>query len=248
MVYTAMHPHNPLYIAVHRKSQLSSLHHYKVVALTIVLGLVAGPFLAAYDIMNQSFVQICTLRQRKASLFRQPAWNARGSLETLPQRTSLDPSVTEKPPRPQSPAKRYSMHKAVSDYLFEIAQSRDQQCYLGRSSFIAGPTALFATARRYDGTHYHGQICSADLSAGNMHVSLHAADAKAVAEAGWGQLAQQNPLISWWEGLTSRDTESRIVMALPSNEDELEVTKKIIGAAAWWVGGTDSKVIDESLV
>lgn len=238
---------------MHSKSQLSSFHYYKVAALAVVLGLIVGPFYAAYDMLLQSYACIGAVWKWIASQCRQSQWNTRGFLQKLPQHVDLTSSMLEKEIRPQSPAKRHVMHEAVSDYIFELAKTHEQQYYLGRASFISSITVMYAMTKRYEVaqgivTQYHGQVCRADLSTGRLYVSLHAADAKTVVDAGWGRFDVQRAMPAWCESILRHGSGRWVLMKLPSKEDELDIIKTIINAAAWWVGETDSGNADVSLV
>ena len=97
-----------------------------------------------------------------------------------------------------------------------------------------GP-GLFALQPINKTNHCSGEICHAHPSDGSMHLTLHPADAAVVILRGWGE---RHPLSSG--GWLARFVPQGFVMVYaPRNENEVEIVRKIVAAAVWWVGGVD---------
>jgi len=97
-----------------------------------------------------------------------------------------------------------------------------------------GP-GLFALQPINQTNHCSGEICHAHPSDGSMHLTLHPADAAVAILRGW---AERHPLSSG--GWLARFVPQGFVMVYaPRNEDEVEIVRKIVAAAVWWVGGVD---------
>jgi hypothetical protein len=68
-----------------------------------------------------------------------------------------------------------------------------------------------------------------------MHLTLHPADAAIVILRGWGE---RHPLSSG--GWLARFVPQGFVMVYaPRTEEEVQIVRKIVAAAVWWVGGVD---------
>ena len=68
-----------------------------------------------------------------------------------------------------------------------------------------------------------------------MHLTLHPADAAIVILRGWGE---RHPLSNG--GWLARFVPQGFCMVYaPRNEEEVEIVRKIVAAAVWWVGGVD---------
>lgn len=97
-----------------------------------------------------------------------------------------------------------------------------------------GP-GLFALQPINASRHCSGEVCHAHPSDGSMHLTLHPADAAIVILRGWGE---RHPLSSG--GWLARFVPQGFCMVYaPRNEAEVEVVRKIVAAAVWWVGGVD---------
>lgn len=97
-----------------------------------------------------------------------------------------------------------------------------------------GP-GLFALQPINRSSHCSGEICHAHPSDGSIHLTLHPADAAVVILRGWGE---RHPLSSG--GWLARFVPQGFVLVYaPRTEEELQITRKILGAATWWVGGVD---------
>lgn len=97
-----------------------------------------------------------------------------------------------------------------------------------------GP-GLFAVKPINKSRHCIGEICHAHPSDGSMHLTLHPADAAIVILRGWGE---RHPLSSG--GWLARFVPQGFVMVYaPRTEKEVEIVRKIVAGAAWWVGGVD---------
>lgn len=173
-------------------------------------------------------------------------WMQRGYLETLPVRAGVRPEVKGIAPQRQitqtGPKQTYD---DLSNVIVEFARLNYSRCYLGRSTFKNNNTAIFGRTTSCSHANYHGEICHAHPNDGSMHLHLHPADVKTVLEAGWGE---RHPLArtNWWWNLICPIPAGFTLVYSPRNSKELVVMENLVGAAAWWVNGVDSKSIKES--
>jgi len=218
----------------------SSLSSKAVTALAAPLDYIHSMFLRAVAIRNPL----------AAPKVPASALMSRGYLESLPYRSGPRPVVTgiaRHRQISQVPSEEKEIRHRLQEVMFKSATRFPQQTYLGRSTFEKQKPALFARHRVYNDTKYYGEIVHAHPTDSSMHMTLHPADVKTVLEMGWGE---RHPLArDWLGGWWSKSTPvpgCYVMVYAPRDESELKVIEDIIAAAAWWVGGTDARVSEQS--
>ncbi|KAF2842184.1 hypothetical protein M501DRAFT_903468, partial [Patellaria atrata CBS 101060] len=158
-----------------------------------------------------------------------------------PQKGVLTLEKSRKGPRPEvrgiAPHRQTTQkggekaYQQLCDAVSQFAREKNNQMKLGTSCFEKNSTGLFSTSPI--ALTCNGEICHAHPSDGSLHLTLHPADVAIVLEKGWGE---RHPLAKG--GWLSRFVPNFFIMVYaPRDEEELEVVKEIICAAAWYVGG-----------
>ncbi|KAK5054662.1 hypothetical protein LTR84_001554 [Exophiala bonariae] len=186
---------------------------------------------------------------------RSAAFSSRGYLETLPQRAGPRPSVVGTM-NPRQTAQTVAGEKDLVDRLRAVIINTNttypHTTYLGRSTFEDGNITLFARHRVFDHNKYYGEILRADNIDGFLSMTLHPNDVRTIIEKGWGQRHPMSSRSASWllhlQGQTQAypTPSSRVVLYAPRSQEDLEAVEQIIHAAVWWVGGIDSRVVQES--
>ncbi|KAK3696554.1 hypothetical protein LTR37_017896 [Vermiconidia calcicola] len=160
---------------------------------------------------------------------------AGGHLKHLPQRRGRRPQVKGIAPHRQvtQQAEKHIFEK-LSSNIIRMASDNPEELQVGTSCIEQHGIGLFTTMPGGVSRHRcRTEICHAHPSDGSMHMTLHPADAKVVLEAGWGE---KHPLSRG--GYFERFVPEGFVMVYsPRDEADVEITIRIIEAAAWYVSG-----------
>lgn len=163
-----------------------------------------------------------------------------GCLSSLPKRPGPRPkSLGIAPHRQINQTVRPEIFAILSAAITAVAKENND-IEEGTSCFEKHGPGLFSMCpqRRTCG----GEICHAHPSDGSMHLTLHPADAKIMLEAGWGE---RHPLARG--GWLERFVPGGFVMVYaPRTEEEIDVVMELVRAAAWFVGGEDIKMPDNT--
>lgn len=165
-----------------------------------------------------------------------------GYLRHLPPRFGPRPTVEGiAPHRQTSQRPSPAAFNRLVQTVHEFADQHPASLKLGTSCLEKHGPGLFtlcptpAVISRTGARNCSGEICHSHPSDGSTHLTLHPADAAILLEAGWGE---RHPLAKG--GWLSRFVPGGFVMVYaPRDEAEMEVVKKVMEAAIWWVGGLD---------
>jgi hypothetical protein len=150
----------------------------------------------------------------------------------IPKRAGDRPIVAGiAPQRQRNQVGPRDIYYAVRLTLESIAKAHPDLLRTDVSCFEKQGLALFATQPLNNTCR--GEICHVHHTDQSFHMNLHPLDAKVVLEKGWGQ---RHPLAQG--GWLSRYVPRQFMMIYsPRTWEELEVTARIVEAAAWWVAG-----------
>lgn len=165
-----------------------------------------------------------------------------GYLQHLPCRRGPRPTVLGIAPHRQMTQRPSSdTFNRLVQVFHKFADSHPASLKLGTSCLERHGPGLFtlcptpAVINRTGARNCSGEICHSHPSDGSTHLTLHPADAAILLHAGWGE---RHPLAKG--GWLSRFVPGGFVMVYaPRDEAEMEVVKKVVMAAIWWVGGLD---------
>jgi hypothetical protein len=140
--------------------------------------------------------------------------------------------------------------ESLSKLLEGFAAEHPTRLRVGTSFLERHTLALFANPDRPEVTKRHAvfgnEIAHPHKIDGGMHLIMHPADVGVVLESEWGG---RHPLAraDWWWllwfvrlwGGRPPVPEELVLIYAPRNDEEVEVVKKMVRAAAWWVTGVD---------
>jgi hypothetical protein len=154
----------------------------------------------------------------------------------LPARKGSRPVVRGIAPHRQLDQRpRPEVFAALKDEILAMGKKWPRRLRHGTSCLEKHGPGLFALKPINQSRHCSGEICHAHPSDGSMHLTLHPADAAIVILRGWGE---RHPLSSG--GWLARFVPQGFVMVYaPRTEEEVQIVRKIVAAAGWWVGGVD---------
>jgi hypothetical protein len=143
-----------------------------------------------------------------------------------------------------------SVFDTLSKLLEDLAAEHPTQLRVGTSFLERHTTALFATPHRPEVAPCHAvfgnEIAHPHKIDGGMHLIMHPDDVREVLESEWGE---RHPLAraDWWWlfwfvwlwGGRPPVPEELVLIYAPRNKEEVEVVRKMVRAAAWWVTGVN---------
>lgn len=154
------------------------------------------------------------------------------SQSALPQRRGPRPQIAGIAPQRQINQRGCPVaYKALLAALEAAATRNPGKLYTGISCFEKKGLSLFS---RYPiNATCKGEIVHVHHSDRAMHMNLHPDDAKLVIQRGWGQ---RHPLArgGWFKQYVPREF---MMVYAPRNQAELEVIRRIVQAAGYWVSG-----------
>lgn len=158
------------------------------------------------------------------------------SKSELPRRQGRRPLVSGIAPHRQLDQRPSSeVFESLRAKIDEMGDHWPRKLRKGTSCLEKFGPGLFAQNPINKSRHCSGEIVHAHPSDGSMHLTLHPADAAVVVLRGWGE---RHPLSSG--GWLKRFVPMGFVMIYaPRTQEEVEIVRRIVGAAVWWVGGVD---------